>query len=77
MAAPGLGLSIVKQIVEGLGGEVGFSDAPDGGTIFHVELPTWEIAVGHEIDLEFGTGAPRVLLCEDDVVSATVLRERL
>jgi signal transduction histidine kinase len=73
----GLGLSIVKQIVERLGGEVGFSDAPGGGTIFYVELPTWDIALGHEIDLGTGVGAPRILLCEDDVGSATVLREQL
>ena len=73
----GLGLSIVKQIVERLGGEVGFNDAPGGGTIFYVELPTWDIALGHEIDLEAGTGAPRILLCEDDVGSATVLRKEL
>jgi PAS domain S-box-containing protein len=38
----GLGLSIVKQIVTRLGGEVGFNDAPGGGTIFHVELPAFE-----------------------------------
>lgn len=38
---PGLGLSIVKQIVTRLGGEVGFTDAPGGGTIFHVDLPVW------------------------------------
>ena len=37
----GLGLSIVKEIVDRLGGEVGFGDAPGGGTIFHVELPAW------------------------------------
>jgi PAS domain S-box-containing protein len=37
----GLGLSIVKQIVMRLGGEVGFADAPGGGTIFHLELPRW------------------------------------
>jgi signal transduction histidine kinase len=36
-----LGLSIVKQIVTRLGGEVGFADAPGGGTVFHVELPPW------------------------------------
>jgi PAS domain S-box-containing protein len=35
----GLGLSIVKQIVTRLGGEVGSSDAPGGGAIFHVDLP--------------------------------------
>jgi signal transduction histidine kinase len=73
----GLGLSIVKQIVERLGGEVGFNDAAGGGTIFYVELPTWDIALVHEKDLEAGTGAPRILLCEDDVGSATVMREQL
>ncbi len=37
----GLGLSIVKEIVDRLAGEVGFDDADGGGTVFHVELPTW------------------------------------
>jgi signal transduction histidine kinase len=37
----GLGLSIVKQIVVRLGGQVSFDNAPDHGTIFHVELPIW------------------------------------
>ena len=35
----GLGLSIVKEIVTRLGGDVGFADAPGGGTIFYVDLP--------------------------------------
>jgi signal transduction histidine kinase len=38
----GLGLNIVKQIVDRLGGKVGFVDAVGGGTIFNVELPNWE-----------------------------------
>jgi len=37
----GLGLSIAKQIIDRLGGEIGFADAPGGGTVFHVELPIW------------------------------------
>jgi signal transduction histidine kinase len=37
----GLGLSIAKQIVDRLGGTVGFDDAPGGGTVFYVELPRW------------------------------------
>jgi signal transduction histidine kinase len=41
----GLGLSIAKQIVDRLGGEIGFADAPGGGTIFHIELPVWDRAV--------------------------------
>jgi signal transduction histidine kinase len=35
----GLGLSIARQIVDRLGGQIGFADAVGGGTIFHVELP--------------------------------------
>lgn len=38
----GLGLSIVREIVTRLGGEVGFTDAPGGGTIFYVDLPCVE-----------------------------------
>jgi signal transduction histidine kinase len=38
----GLGLSIAKQIIDRLGGEIGFADAPGGGTIFYVELPIWD-----------------------------------
>ena len=35
----GLGLSIVKRIVERQGGQVGVDDAPDGGSIFWFTLP--------------------------------------
>jgi signal transduction histidine kinase len=35
----GLGLSIVKEIVARMSGEVGFADAPGGGTVFFVDLP--------------------------------------
>jgi len=35
----GLGLSIARQIAARLDGRLGFDDAPDGGTIFHLDLP--------------------------------------
>lgn len=38
----GLGLSIVKEIVTRLNGNVGFADAPGGGTVFYVDLPCVE-----------------------------------
>jgi PAS domain S-box-containing protein len=49
----GLGLSIVKQIVTRLGGQLDFCDAPDGGAIFHVDLPAWESKGG--TPPQFGT----------------------
>jgi PAS domain S-box-containing protein len=62
----GLGLSIVKRIVDQLGGEVGFDDAPGGGTIFRVDLPVWDTAVDQEIDFEAETSIPRILHLDDD-----------
>ena len=38
----GLGLCIVKEIVERLNGEVWFEPAPGAGTVFCVTLPCWE-----------------------------------
>jgi PAS domain S-box-containing protein len=38
----GLGLSIVRRIVAGLHGQIGFSDVVGGGTVFHVDLPNAE-----------------------------------
>jgi len=35
----GLGLSIARQIVMHMQGQIGFDDAPGGGTIFYVDLP--------------------------------------
>lgn len=70
----GLGLSIVKQIVTFLGGSVGFNDAPGGGTIFHVDLPRWELTSGADASRE---ARGRVLICDDDAGVANVLTERL
>jgi len=41
-AGLGIGLSICRSIVDGHGGRIFASDNPDGGTIFHVRLPTAE-----------------------------------
>ena len=35
----GLGLSIARQIVVRLGGDIGYETAPGGGTIFYIDLP--------------------------------------
>jgi DNA-binding response OmpR family regulator len=70
----GLSLSIVKQIVTLLGGTVGFSDAAGGGTIFHVDLPRWDLAV----DISPSEQEPAsVLICDDDAAVAQAIAARL
>src|SRR3979490_153570 len=73
----GLGLSIVKEIVVRLRGEVCFEDGPRGGTVFHVDLPSWDRAASREIDIDGASDASRILLCEDDPQTAITLRQRL
>lgn len=50
----GLGLSIVRTHVEAMGGRLWFVCPPSGGTVFYVELPRQETAVGG------ATGGPQV-----------------
>lgn len=73
----GLGLSIVKQIVERLGGQVGFDDAPDGGTIFYVELPDCSGRDNRAIALEAGPRNARILVWEGDCAVAKAMRNQL
>jgi PAS domain S-box-containing protein len=73
----GLGLCIVKEIVERLSGKVGFGDAPGGGALFYVDLPVWDDTVGGAVDL-VAEGAPRrILLCGKDPAIKKSLRMRL
>jgi CheY-like chemotaxis protein/two-component sensor histidine kinase len=77
----GLGLSIAKQIVLRLGGEIGFADAPGGGTVFFVTLPVIGAGVGASINGELKNGfagaGPRLLICDDDSAGATAFSHRL
>jgi PAS domain S-box-containing protein len=42
----GLGLSIVRDVVEAHGGKVGVQSAPGAGTVFWIELPDNQVGVG-------------------------------
>ena len=66
----GLGLSIARQIVMRMQGQIGFDDAPGGGTIFHVDLPAADHLTRWQE--EFATDAPA--LAADN--PPTMARER-
>jgi len=66
----GLGLSIVRQIVLRHGGDVAFDDVPGGGTIFNVDLPTWDARVPASGPQD---GGVPILVCEDDSDAADLL----
>jgi signal transduction histidine kinase len=73
----GLGLNIVKQIVDRLGGVVGYADAPGGGTVFQFELPCWGNVASVAADPDAQVAALRILLCDHEPNAALALSEQL
>lgn len=59
----GLGLAITRQLVEAMGGRIGFDTETGRGTTFHFELPNLATSFDHTVT---DTAALRVLLCGDD-----------
>jgi PAS domain S-box-containing protein len=74
----GLGLNIVKQIVDLHGGVVAFEPAPGGGTVFYFELP-WvaEPAISGEAVPRASGVRPRILHVDDDRDVLHVVAETL
>ncbi|MBO7438786.1 MAG: response regulator [Bacteroidales bacterium] len=75
----GLGLSIVKEYVQRLNGEIWFDSSPGVGTIFYISLPinsgSAKMAADDIKSISFG--GTSVLVGEDDDVSFALLNETL
>lgn len=69
----GLGLNIVKQIVERLGGTVSFDSEDGNGTAFHIDLP----AAGAGRAEAPQPNKARVLICHEDAAAADKIKRRL
>ena len=70
----GLGLHICKVIVEKLGGQIGFESEINKKTCFFFDLPIWNPVPGPELAVENPQQQGHLLLLEDDVDIANLLR---
>ena len=76
----GLGLAITRELVERMGGHIGFESMPNRGTCFYFELPLWTEAASRPLPLELppsGTQVPRVLVVVDDADMALLISRTL
>ena len=72
----GLGLAITRELVERMGGYIGFESMPDRGTCFYFELPLWTEETSKPAPLErspAGFQMPRVLVVESDTDMAPLI----
>jgi DNA-binding response OmpR family regulator len=73
----GLGLAISKELVERLGGRIGFESVEGQGTCFFVELPRCSATLPAWPDATASGFRPRILAVDDDVDMARMLAQML
>ena len=70
----GLGLAISRELVESMGGTVGFVSAVGQGTHFYCELPVWRAQASALPESVLKHGGPRLLVVEDEPDIARLLQ---
>ncbi|AOW12457.1 hypothetical protein LPB72_08490 [Hydrogenophaga crassostreae] len=73
----GLGLAITRELVERMGGHIGFESMPDRGSCFYFEFPLWTEATSRPVPIELspsGTQLPRVLVVVDGDMAPLISR---
>jgi CheY-like chemotaxis protein len=83
----GLGLTITRQFVELMGGNISLQSAPGRGSLFRVELPMQPVAeadiskpadeIGEVISLAPGQPEYRILIVEDQIENRVLLEKLL
>lgn len=74
----GLGLAISRELIEHMGGRMGFESTPGQGARFFFELPVWTAPVSQPAALVLprpaGRRRPQILMVEPDADAAQLLR---
>lgn len=73
----GLGLTISKQLVELMGGKIGVTSAPGGGSTFWFELTVDSQASRSKPKRIAPVGLTRVLVVDDNATNRLILRQQL
>lgn len=76
----GLGLAITRELVERMGGSIGFETLPGQGTCFFFDLPVWQATPTSSMAGLLPPplpGGARILVVEDDLDIARMLRRML
>jgi len=69
----GLGLAITRELVERMGGRIGFESVEGEGARFFFELPIWNAQTSHPVTAPLPPDAPRILVVEDEPDVARLL----
>jgi PAS domain S-box-containing protein len=69
----GLGLAITRELVERMGGRIGFESVEGEGARFFFELPVWNAQTSHPVTAPLPPDAPRILVVEDEPDVARLL----